>query len=313
MPTCSVTVTVFSSLVYMLLSLLFEMAPKSLLMGSNLSRTSKDRHGPATRQSMLDIYTQLESMQRMVGLQLEALKAQREMLEERIGCSGTTQDLQQRRVLDAGYRLCATYDLLELCLLELPFEDVLTVSSVSRSFKHVVDTSRKLKSKLFLLPLVDDLSDYGPQINPIFAYSNIQLALPLFWDDTERRLAYCFRRGRIRLYCRAISEVPGMLRMELSSEEPPHDSCLDVDVRKHRMRILEKGSWKDMYLSKQACKIEWQARLTAVAEQRNRRMYIDPQRSERVFSGHVLGGTTMDHLLDALASSKPTEVPMSSS
>jgi hypothetical protein len=93
--------------------------------------------------------------------------------------------------------------------------------------------------------------------------------------------------------------------MGLTTQEPVGDSFSPFEETAHRMRMLEKGSWRRMYLAQPSCNISWCVQLT---EHRRRDGYVA---SEKVtysgYSGMVKGEKTLDALLDALANSRVEE------
>ena len=207
--------------------------------------------------------------------------------------------------LDAGRRLVQTYELLELVLLNLPNEDVLLAQRVNKQFKSVIENSSQLQKKLFFAMDPTAGIDWRTKINPMFALKNVQNAIPLFFDHKEKRLAYCHRDGRTRLYCRSIKATTAWLHMDLTSEIPVDNSFSPFRETAHRMRMLGKGSWRRMYLAQPSCNISWGVQLT---ECRRRDGYMA---SEKVtysgYSGMVKGEKTLDALLDALANSTVEE------
>jgi hypothetical protein len=207
--------------------------------------------------------------------------------------------------LDAGRRLIQTYELLELCLLNLPNRDILLAQRVNRQFKSVIDSSSQLQKKLFFAIDPNVGMDSRTKINPMFEQKNLQNALPLFFDHKEKRLAYCHRDGRTRLYCRSITANKAWVHMSLSPEKPvcsPPDTSREIT---HRTRMLEKGSWKRMYLSQPGCSISWRVEL---AELRRRDGYMASEKITYLgYCRNAKSEEIWDALLDALAKSTVEE------
>lgn len=121
----------------------------------------------------------------------------------------------------------------------------------------------------------------------------IQLAMPLFFDDEEKRLAYCFQ---------ALVAEATQVCMKFSSDKPYGDKCMTFNEWDHRTRMLEKGSWKNMYMSQPSCAVKWNVTISRVIGQKGRRMRLEiSQYTEDNFSGFVYCERTINTLLDGLA------------
>jgi hypothetical protein len=213
--------------------------------------------------------------------------------------------------LDAGRRVVETYELLELCLLHLANEDILLAQSVSKRFKSIINTSSRLRKKLFFTPtpMIARVNSRAT-VNPIFAQPNVQSAIPLFFDHEKKRLTGVYHHGCTRLYCRSVSTTRILVHMDLSSENPVCSSCLDLAEASHRTRILDVGSWRQMYLSQPSCLLSWRVELTGRVELRNRSIYTSPQDANLVyhgFLGAVRSESTLGDLLGGLTESSVVE------
>lgn len=141
-------------------------------------------------------------------------------------------------------------------------------------------------------------------INPIFQWESVQAAIPLFFDHIEKRLAYCHRDGRARLYCRSTTAEGASNQMNLSSAAPSITSLgWTGDEKRRRLRILENGSWKEMYLSQPSCPIRWRVELSLLIERQKRGMYGSHSAHQENYCGTVWGVREMDSSLDGLAAS----------
>lgn len=213
--------------------------------------------------------------------------------------------------LDAGRRVVETYELLELCLLHLANEDILLAQSVSKRFKSIINTSSRLRKKLFFAPTPTIARVHSrATVNPIFTQPNVQSAIPLFFDHEKKRLTGVYHHGCTRLYCRSVSTTKILVHMDLSSENTVCSSCLDLAETSHRTRILDVGSWRHMYLSQPSCLLSWRVELTGRVELRNRSIYTSPQDANLVyhgFLGAVRSESTLGDLLGGLTESSVVE------
>jgi hypothetical protein len=207
--------------------------------------------------------------------------------------------------MDAGARLTTSYDLLEMILLELPSFTLLFAKRVSRFFRFVITTSKKIQAKLFLVSSPDTLDPAATIVNTLITQPTILASLPIWFDPQERRLAYCHRTGRQRVYCRAVTvqveEEGGVpfLRMELT-----HNIMLDAH-EDWKTRVLQAGSWKEMYLSQPCRRLEWYIiRKPDAAFGMSRASRRNTERREdESYYGIVHGKRNLDSLLDGLAES----------
>lgn len=215
--------------------------------------------------------------------------------------------------MDAGPRLIGTYDLLEMILEEVPNDTILSAQRVTQQFRYVITTSARLQSKLFFHQGSSDPDPSVTTLNPLVSQANILASLPIWFDPEIPRLAYCSRPGRKRLYCRKLSvrvdEDGGapFIRLELTYDRPndpePEYSLAQNDNQK--LRLLEKGTWKEMYLSQPCREIRWYARVpsndnaSAIA----RRTRVQSQGITWSFYGRVEGKGNLDGLLEELADS----------
>lgn len=274
-------------------------------------------HIKAKLQSLEDAQIRLtSSMERLVLMQNDTLAAQKEFVQavathlqniHYVQAEPSNHDECSGPRLDAGRRLVKTYELLELCLLNLPNEDILIAQRVSKQFRSVIEKSSLLQRKLFFVPDPTTGMDFRTTLNPMFSNENLRLALPLFFDHREKRLAFCYRVGRTRLYCQSISATTAWIHMTLSSQMYASSKYLIFGERDHQTRLLEKGSWKRMHVSQPACSVSWCARVTCPVEQRSKSMYHAPPGIQKTYRGTVADKKTMDELLDGLAESLVTE------
>lgn len=152
----------------------------------------------------------------------------------------------------------------------------MSAQRVSKQFRSVIEQSLRLQRKLFFEPDPTAGMDFRTTLNPVFSNENLRLALPLFFDHREKRLAFCYRDGRTRVYCQSITATTMWIYMTLSSRMPASSEDLIFGERNHQTRLLGKGSWKRMYVSQPACSVSWCARVTCPAEQRSKSRYYTP-------------------------------------
>jgi hypothetical protein len=176
--------------------------------------------------------------------------------------------------MDAGYRLVRTYELLELCLLNLPNKDILLAQLVNKVFESVIRTSLQLQRKLFLT--LDSTAGVGSEtrLNPIFTHDTLRTAIPLFFDHKEKCLTCYYQEGRTRLYCRSMRATRVLVDMDLSPEESIGDPSPICEKLTHQRRMLEHGSWERMYLSQPICFISWRVQFTRPVELGGKGSYI---------------------------------------
>jgi len=209
--------------------------------------------------------------------------------------------------LNAGRRLVNTYEMLELCLLYLTNEDILLAQRVSKRFRSLINNSSRLQNKLFF-EVESTAADryFEAKLNPLFTQPSLQSAIPLFFDHEEKRLTCVYQGGRTRLYCRTVSATKTLVHMDLSSEKPICNPHLTFAEASRRTRVLDEGSWRQMYLSRPKCLLSWRAELTGRVKLRSRCNYTTPRDSMLVYHGYlgeVQGESTLGALLDVLVRS----------
>ena len=183
----------------------------------------------------------------------------------------------------AGRHITEIYELLEMCLLELPVQDLLLAQRVSRRFNAVINTSPRLREKLFLNSRLAFGNAFKAKLNPLLMRQDVMRAIPLYFDRKEKRLAGCWREGYERLWCRSVTATTVWVYLEFSDEEP--DGRFEGE--QDGTGILERGgSWERMFLSQPSCFVSWRVRLS---------------RSDgEMYCGIVKGARTMGSLLDGL-------------
>ena len=196
----------------------------------------------------------------------------------------TTDDVSDH--FDAGSRITEIYELLELCLLELPIRDLLLAQRVSRRFNAVINTSPRLREKLFFTSRLAFGRAFKAKLNPLLVREEAMRAIPLFFDHREKRLACCFQEGYTRLYCRSIMATTVWVYMEFSSDAP---SSRQSGEEKHLTRTLERGSWEQMFVSQPSCFVSWRVQLSGPVRE--------------TYSGILKGARTMISLLGGLEDS----------
>ncbi|KAK3670763.1 hypothetical protein LTR78_009335 [Recurvomyces mirabilis] len=192
---------------------------------------------------------------------------------------------------NAGHRLTDTPELLEMILLELPSESILFAQHASKQFRSVIAKSRQLQYQLFLIALPTTLPSKDIILNPIITKEQTLPHVPLYFDEKETAIAYCWRKGRQRIYCTKATiekdETTGQkwVQLQLRSLFFPRTTWLFDKGRQHPFGA---GSWKQMCLSQPPCAVKW--RLTMVGK-------FDEHR----YSGRVPSVSTMDAFLEAFA------------
>jgi len=197
----------------------------------------------------------------------------------------------------AGCRVAGIYELLELCLLQLPMEDLLLAQRVNKRFNAVINTSPRLRERLFLTSRLSFGNAFRAELNPLLMREDVMRAIPLFFDHEEKCLATCYREGFTRLYCRSITATTVWVYLEFSSEKPP-SSSEDAESW-HQTRTLERGSWEQMYISQPGYFFSWRVQLPRSAE----RACTASGDVRETYSGIVKGAKTMGSLLDGLVES----------
>lgn len=196
----------------------------------------------------------------------------------------TTDDVSNQ--LDAGSRITEIYELLELCLLELPTRDLLLAQRVSRRFNAVINTSPRLREKLFFTSRLAFARAFKAKLNPLLVREEVMRAIPLFFDHREKRLACCYHEGYTRLYCRSIMATTVWVYLEFSEDDPASTLC---EEEERPTRTVGRGSWERMFVSQPSCFVSWRVQLSR------------PFRE--TYSGILKGARTMSSLLDGLVES----------
>jgi hypothetical protein len=194
----------------------------------------------------------------------------------------------------AGRRVAEIYELLELCLLELPIKDLLLAQRVNRRFNSVINTSPRLREKLFFTSRLAFGHAFKAKLNPLIVRKDVMKALPLYFDHKEKLLASSYQEGYTRLHCRSITATTVWVYLEFS-DQPAGLAC--EENRYQPKRALERGSWEQMFVCQPSCFVSWRVQLSGVFEQQG------PKHVQEVYSGIVKGAKTMGSLLDGLAES----------
>lgn len=182
----------------------------------------------------------------------------------------------------AAQRIPEIYELLELCLLELPIQDLLLAQRVSRRFNAVINTSPRLREKLFFTSHLAFGQAFKAKLNPLITRKEVMMAIPLFFDHKEKRLACCYREGFTRLWCREVKATTVWVYLEFS-DEPPENSG---EGENPTMGTLRRGSWERMFIAQPSCFVSWRVQLSGIGRQ--------------TYSGIVKGARTMGALMDGL-------------
>ena len=198
----------------------------------------------------------------------------------------------------AGCRVAGIYELLELCLLELQVEDLLLAQRVNRRFNAIINTSPRLREKLFFTSRLAFGNAFRAKLNPLIMREDVMRAIPLFFYHEEKRLVSCYREGFTRLYCRSITATTVWVYLEFSSEKPPSSS--EEAESCHQTRTLERGSWERMYVSQPGYFFSWRVQLSQPEE---RVCGACSGEVRETYSGIVKGAKTMGSLLDGLVES----------
>lgn len=200
--------------------------------------------------------------------------------------------------LHAGSRLAGIYELLEQCLLELPNKDILLAHSVNKQFNAIINSSPRLQEKLFFTSRLAFGDAFKAKLNPLIMREGTLDAIPLFFDNEKKCLAYCYQDGYRRLYCRSITATTVWVYLEFSDEP-----CGKSGERRCQTATLEKGSWERMYLAQPSYFFSWRVQLSHLPEQ-----HKAGENVQGTYSGIVKGAKTMGSLLDGLVdSSRPVD------
>lgn len=186
----------------------------------------------------------------------------------------------------AGSRITAIYELLELCLLDLPVQDLLLAQRVSKRFNAVINTSPRLREKLFFTSRLAFGQAFKAKLNPLIIREDVLRGIPLFFDHEEKRLVGCWREGYERLWCRSVTATTVWVYLEFCDEEPRDESS---EGRWPEKTLEKGGSWERMFISQPSCFVSWRVRLSRPVEES--------------YCGIVKGARTMGSLLDGLVES----------
>lgn len=186
---------------------------------------------------------------------------------------------------NAGRHITEIYELLEMCLLQLPIRDLLLAQQVNKRFNAVINTSPRLREKLFFTSRLAFGNAFKAKLNPLLMREDVMQAIPLFFDHREKRLASCYREGYTRLYCRSITATTVWVYLEFCDDEPPSRS----GEEEQSTRTLGKGSWERMFMAQPSCFVSWRIRFSGPVGE--------------TYSGIVKGARPMGSLLDGLVDS----------
>ena len=154
----------------------------------------------------------------------------------------------------------------------------------------MIAASGPLQLRLFLNSPLHTPASKNVILNPILTDEKIFRYVPLYFDEKELKLAYCYRGDRKRVYCKTATvvkdDITGQEWVDLNLSN--HRSTSFAWLNDARYGTFGAGSWKQMCLSQPPCDIKW-------------RLSIVEDLWEHRYSGMCAGGLTMDTLLDALA------------
>lgn len=185
----------------------------------------------------------------------------------------------------AGQHITEIYELLEMCLLELPVQDLLLAQRVSRRFNAVINTSPRLREKLFFTSRLAFGNAFKAKLNPLMIREDVMRAIPLFFDHKEKRLACCYQEGYTRLYCRSITATTVWVYLEFCDEQ----ASLGQSGEERPTETLERGSWERMFISQPSCFVSWRVQMSSPVQE--------------TYYGIVKGARTMGSLLDGMVES----------
>lgn len=197
--------------------------------------------------------------------------------------TATDEDLN---TFHAGRHITEIYELLEMCLLELPIRDLLLAQWVNKRFNAVIDASPRLREKLFFTSRLAFGNAFKAKLNPLIMREEVMRAMPLFFDDKEKRLACYYQEGYTRLYCRSITATTVWVYLEFCDDEPSSSGQNGAELA---IKTLERGSWERMFIAQPSCFVNWRVRLSGPVEEK--------------YSGIVKGARTMGSLLDGMVDS----------
>ena len=189
---------------------------------------------------------------------------------------------------DAGRRLTETFELLEMILLELPSKEILFAQSLSKQFRLTGVGSGSLQRQMFLTVDTSTSASKSVNLNPILTAKNILPRIPIYFDERGRKLAYCHRDNRQRVYCTTATVVED----DVTGQEWVHLKFTNISpfiwYDEARYGPFGAGSWKQMCLSQPPCDIKWHLSIVEGTQ-------------EHRYSGIIEGKPTMDAILDAIA------------
>ena len=185
----------------------------------------------------------------------------------------------------AGRHIAEIYELLELCLLELPIQDLLLAQRVNKRFNAVINTSPRLREKLFFTSRLVFGDAFKAKLNPLILREDVLRKVPLWFDHGEKRLVGCWREGCTRLFWREVRATTVWVYLEFGDEQPPGR----LPEEGQSTGILERGSWERMFISQPSYFVSWRLRLSGTGGE--------------TYSGIVKGARTMGELIDGLVES----------
>jgi len=181
-----------------------------------------------------------------------------------------------------------------MCLLDLPIQDLLLAQRASRRFHAVINTSPRLREKLFFTSRLAFGNAFKAKLNPLIMREDVMQTIPLFFDHKEKRLAWCYQEGYTRLYCRSVTATTVWVYLEFSSAKPQSETG-----EQRKQPVLGKGSWERMYISQPSCFVSWRVHLSPSGE----RIPTSAGDVRKTYSGIVKGARTMGSLLDGMVES----------
>ena len=198
------------------------------------------------------------------------------------GANTTTNEVSNP--LHAGRHLTEIYELLELCLLELPTRDLLLAQRVSRRFAAVINTSPRLRERLFLTSRLAFGRAFKAKLNPLVTSEGVMRAIPLFFDREGKRLARWYQEGFTRLWCRSVMATTVWVYLEFEEDVEP--CCGRFGGEESLTGTLGRGSWERMFVSQPSCFVSWRVRFSGPGRE--------------TYSGILKGARTMGSVLDGL-------------
>jgi hypothetical protein len=232
------------------------------------------------------VSTAVKEIEKSMATQPPAIQKSGTLTISSCSVEGLTTVMETGSDTYAGSRITEIYELLELCLLDLPIQDLLLAQRVNRRFNAVINTSPRLREKLFFTSRLAFGQAFKAKLNPLIVREDVMRAVPLFFDNEEKRLVGCYREDYQRLWCRLVTATTVWVYLEFCDEEPHGLSGVEED----EMGVLERGgSWERMFLSQPSCFVSWRVRLSRPVEE--------------TYCGIVKGARTMGALIDGLVDS----------